>query len=251
MGASMSAVQHDLEMARRGRDATAQQSRMGILAGQIVNAICRHPTMSRAEQTRQLAAPERALSMVQGSEERMAVLEEHIGNLASTLAPLARTDFLTAIANRRALEERLREVLQSANRHGDTGVLAIFDVDRFKEVNVRFGHGGGDEVLRAMAEVLVKNVRTTDFVARIAGDQFAVLLAHTSPREGVYRARRLQTQLRETVVDFDGETVAVEASIGCANYEVGTSLPGLFQRASLALYKQKRSRGLRYTRLAS
>lgn len=224
-----------------------QQTRMGILAGQIVNAICRHPTMSREEQTRQLALLERALTLVKGSEERMAVLEEHIESLTA----LARTDFLTAIPNRRALEERLREILHGANRHGDTGVLVLFDVDRFKDMNDRYGHSAGDELLRALAEVLIQNVRNTDFVARLAGDQFAVLLAHTSPREGVYRARHLQTLMRETTIEVDGDRIAVEASIGCSNYEAGTDLAGLFQRASIALYRQKRSRGLRYSRLAS
>ena len=220
---------------------------MGILAGQIVNAICRHPTMSREEQTRQLALLERALTLVKGSEERMAVLEEHIENLTA----LRRTDFLTAIPNRRALEERLREILHGANRHGDTGVLVLFDVDRFKDMNDRYGHAAGDELLRALAEVLMQNVRNTDFVARLAGDQFAVLLAHTSPREGVYRARHLQTLMRETTIEVDGDRIAVEASIGCSNYEAGTDLAGLFQRASIALYRQKRSRGLRFSRLAS
>jgi diguanylate cyclase (GGDEF)-like protein len=227
--------------------ASVQQNRMGVLAGQIVDAICRHPTMSRQEQTRQLALLERALTLVKGSDERLAVVEEHIDSLTA----LTRTDFLSAIPNRRALEERLREVLRGAGRHGDTGVLALFDVDRFKDLNDRLGHAAGDELLRALAEVLMNNVRTTDFVARLGGDQFAVLLAHTGPREGLYRARRLQTQMRETVIDLDGERIAVEASIGCANYEAGTDLAGLFHRASIALYREKRSRGLRYTRLAS
>ncbi len=220
---------------------------MSVLAGQIVDAICRHPTMTRVEQTRQLALLERALSMVKGSGERMALLEEH----AESLRSLARTDFLTAIPNRRALEEHLREVLNSARRYGDTGVLVLFDVDRFKEVNDRYGHGAGDEVLRALGEVLINNVRTSDFVARLTGDQFAVLLAHTGSREGLYRSRRLQTQLRETMVDVGDDRMGIEASIGCANYDNTTDLGGLFQRASAALYRQKRSRGLRYTRLAS
>ncbi len=226
---------------------SSDPDRIGILARQIVDAICRNPSLSRTEQTRQLALLERALTMVDGADERMAALEEHIDNLRS----LARTDFLTAIPNRRALEERLRVVLQAASRYGDTGVLTLFDVDRFKDVNDRLGHAAGDEVLRVLAEVLMANVRSSDFVARLAGDQFAVLFAHTGSREGLYRARRLQSQLRETIVQLGHETMTIEASIGCANYDAGTGLPGLFQRASIALYRQKRSRGLRYSRLAS
>lgn len=109
----------------------------------------------------------------------------------------------------------------------------------------------GDEALRALGEVLINNVRTSDFVARLTGDQFAILLAHTGSREGLYRSRRLQTQLRETMVDVGDNRMDIEASIGCANYDNTTDLSGLFQRASAALYRQKRSRGLHYTRLAS
>ena len=222
--------------------------RMPQLARRIIDAICRHPTLTRQEQTRHLAVLERALTLAKGSEERLAVLHDQMGVLQS----LSRTDFLTGIPNRRALEDHVRTQLAAANRHGDTGVLALFDLDHFKDVNDRHGHAAGDEVLRWVADVLSRNIRGSDFAARLAADQFAVLFAHTAAREGLYRARRLQSLLRETVVDFDdGDKFAIEASIGAANYGPGADLAGLFHRASIGLFRQKRSRGLRFTRLAS
>ena len=222
------------------------QAQVAKLARQIVDAIAKHPGLDKGEQTRQLSLLERALTLTKGAEQRAAVTQQH----AELLHSLARTDFLTGIANRRALEENLRGVLEAANRHGDSGVLVLFDVDHFKDVNDSFGPAAGDHVLGLIGDALAQNVRGDDLVARLAADQFAALLTHTGPREGLYRARRLQSSLRELPVLFDNGGFVIEASIGVAPYATGTDLPGLFQRASIGLYRQKRSRGLRFQRLA-
>jgi diguanylate cyclase (GGDEF)-like protein len=223
------------------------QAQVAKLARQIIDAIAKHPGLDKSEQTRQLAMLERALTLTKGAEQRRAVTQQH----AELLHSLARTDFLTGLPNRRALEEHTQGMLEAANRHGDSGVLVLFDIDHFKDVNDNFGPTAGDSVLRLVGEVLAQNVRATDLVVRLGADQFAALLAHTGPREGLYRARRLQAILRETPVAFENGGFVIEASIGVAPYTVGTDLPGLFQRASIGLYRQKRSRGLRYQRLAS
>ncbi len=229
-------------------DDTATSVPMSRLARQIVDAICQDPNMSREEQTRQLAVLERALGLVAGAERQIAALKDHIGHLES----LSRTDFLTGVANRRGIEEHIRRVLAAAERHGDTGVLVLLDLDRFKAVNDEHGHAAGDVVLRRVAEVLTQNTRVSDFVARIGGDEFAILLAHTGPREGMYRARRLQTILNETKAEFGMHLFPLEASVGAANYGPGTDPVELMRRADLAMYRQKRGKGLRASvRLAS
>jgi diguanylate cyclase (GGDEF)-like protein len=223
------------------------QAQVAKLARQIIDAIAKHPGLDKSEQTRQLALLERALTLTKGAEQRRAITQQH----AELLHSLARTDFLTGLANRRALEEHTQGMLEAAERHGDSGVLALFDIDHFRDVNDQFGSEAGDSVLHLMGALLAQNVRPGDLVARLAADQFAVLLAHTGPREGLYRARRLQAILRETPVTFENGGFVIEASIGVAPYAAGTDLPNLFQRASIGLYRQKRSRGLRFQRLAS
>ena len=220
---------------------------LGHLARQIVDAVCNNPSMSRTERTRQLALLERALNAVRGADCRIAALETHIEHLES----LSRTDFLTGVANRRGLDDHVRRVVAAAHRHGDTGVLVLIDLDRFKDINDSFGHAAGDTVLKHVARVLGANVRASDFVARLGGDEFAVVLAHTGPAEGMCRARRLQATLTQSPVDVGQHSLRLEASFGSANYGIGTDESDLIRCADVAMYRQKRSRGLRYTRLAS
>jgi len=215
---------------------------VGQLARHIVDSIRNRSDLSKQERTDQLRLLERAIGMVANAERKIEDLEHHIENLES----LSRTDFLTGIANRRGFDETLRRTLAAATRHGDSGVIVLADLDYFKDVNDRHGHDCGDAVLKAVAEVLGNNIRTTDFIARLGGDEFAVILAHTSPREGMCRAKRLQTLLRQSHCEHDRRVIPLQASFGSANYNAKSEFAELLRRADLAMYKDKRSKGLRY-----
>lgn len=92
---------------------------------------------------------------------------------------LARTDSLTGIANSRLFQESVADELERSRRNRSLLTAVYLDVDYFKEVNDRFGHAAGDEVLRVIATALATNIRRTDIVARLGGDEFAMLLPHT------------------------------------------------------------------------
>ena len=204
--------------------------------------------MSREEQARQLALLERALSIVAGAEGGVAAPQDHAGHSESP----SRIDFLTGLANRRGLDEYIRRTLTDAERDGETGVLVLLDLDRFKAINSQHGHAAGDAVLRRVADVITANTRVSDFIARIGGDEFAVLLTHTGPREGMYRARRLHTLLNATVAEFGLHRFPLKASVGAASYGAGTDPAELMGRADLAMFRQQRSKGLRFAvKLAS
>ena len=226
--------------------APALAAHMGQLAHRVVDAIRNHSTLSKKEQTEQLLLLERAIGLVANAERKIETLEHHIEHLES----LSRTDFLTGIANRRGLDEQLQRTLAASRRQGDSGVFVLVDLDYFKEVNDRHGHDSGDAVLQKVAEVLCENVRTTDFVGRLGGDEFAVILAHTSPREGMYRAKRLRALLRQSEAEHKRRRFPLQASFGAANYGEKSEYSELIRRADLAMYKDKRSKGLRYTRVA-
>jgi diguanylate cyclase (GGDEF)-like protein len=102
------------------------------------------------------------------------------------LKELAATDQLTALWNRRAFLEQLDIELERAVRDARPMSVLILDVDHFKPYNDEFGHLAGDEVLRSMARVLTKQARRSDFLARIGGEEFGVLL-HATDREGAVR----------------------------------------------------------------
>ncbi len=151
----------------------------------------------------------------------------------------AATDPLTQIANRRQLETIAATEISRAHRYRWPLTVLLLDLDHFKRVNDLFGHAVGDEVLRAVAEVCRKEVRGHDLVARIGGEEFAVLLPHCDLRGGETMARRLAEQIRDMRVDLlDGAVVTV--SIGIASLlETERTLGPLLQRADRALYRAK------------
>ncbi len=156
------------------------------------------------------------------------------------LDKLARVDALTGLANRRQFEEALSQAMGRTRRSKVPMALMFLDIDHFKAINDRFGHAGGDAVLREFAERLHASVRSTDLVARLAGDEFVILL------EGVSDASQLE-QVADKVLAALRPAISVEdsalqatASIGLTSYEGAPSTPEeLLARADTAMYASK------------
>ena len=152
------------------------------------------------------------------------------------LALLAATDDLTGVWNRRRFREELARELARARRSGDPLSLLLFDLDGFKQVNDRLGHDAGDAVLAAVAGALTGCARTSDGVARIGGDEFAVLLPSTAARQ----ARRLARRLTDAIAAAD-ECRGVSASVGVAT-STGGAEADLLAEADRLLYVAKSAR---------
>jgi diguanylate cyclase (GGDEF)-like protein len=152
---------------------------------------------------------------------------------------LAHHDALTGLPNRMLFTRRLEDTLAGPQPVG----VIVADVDRFKDVNDRFGHGGGDEVLRRVGERLDDCVRSTDTVARLGGDEFGVLLAGADAEEARQVARRIVEAI-EPPLDVDGAHVQVTASLGVAcSSEHGRNYDALLRSADFAMYEAKESGG--------
>ena len=158
----------------------------------------------------------------------------------ASLARQARTDSLTGLANRHAFNEKLAEAL-ARSRHTRMPIALFFlDVDRFKRINDTLGHGAGDEVLKIFARRLEASVRETDTVARLAGDEFVVILEclHT-PAEPQFIARKILATMGRPF-DVAGMPVDVSTSIGIAWQADGSAQPSdLLAMADKALYEAK------------
>jgi diguanylate cyclase (GGDEF)-like protein/PAS domain S-box-containing protein len=165
---------------------------------------------------------------------RMKEIEER-------LTHLARIDSLTGIANRLMFEELLQLAIGRARRNRQPMALAYLDVDNFKAVNDSMGHGGGDTVLKEFASRLVGNVRATDTVARLAGDEFVVIFEQVNdPEEAGRLAAKIVEAIRPSFM-VAGRPLAVSTSIGVALHLCGDQSPAeLVARADGALYAAKR-----------
>ncbi len=154
------------------------------------------------------------------------------------IAHMARHDALTDLPNRTLLRERLTDALKSVHR-GERLAVLYLDLDHFKSVNDTLGHTIGDELLKMVAKRLSNTVREGDTVARVGGDEFAVITSAKNPTETAILARRICEAIRAPY-DLQGHVVIADTSIGIAVApNDGTEPDGLIKNADMALYKAK------------
>ncbi|MBF0154480.1 MAG: GGDEF domain-containing protein [Magnetococcales bacterium] len=150
----------------------------------------------------------------------------------------ARRDHLTGLVNRRVFNERLEQELSKAHRYGTPLALAGLDLDHFKAINDRMGHGEGDDVLCQVARTLSGMVRDTDVLARVGGDEFALILANTD-RDN---ARHLLDRLCQSIAGLGIQAPGAKrlgVSIGLACWEGEESMVAFMNRVDEALYRAK------------
>jgi diguanylate cyclase (GGDEF)-like protein len=190
-----------------------------------------------------LAATLPAVSLLAG---RLTVLRERSRHqrrdLAEALAriqALAMRDELTGLINRRHMLELLEQERQRCVRSGRTFCVAMIDIDRFKEVNDRYGHAAGDEVLQRLAREALSAVRVADVLARWGGDEFVLLLSDARlqlARGGVERVRQ---RIEAVSLRVGEQPLQVTISAGLAEHIAGESVATALARADAALYEAK------------
>jgi len=153
----------------------------------------------------------------------------------------ATRDGLTGAHNRRWFDEAAAAELAFARRHNRPLSLIMVDIDHFKLVNDRYGHPGGDAVLRALGELMTRTVRHEDAVARYGGEEFAILLRDIGLAEAVQCAERVRRAIAEARVEHAGQVIPVTASFGVAAVQGGDgpTPAALVQAADRCLYLAK------------
>jgi diguanylate cyclase (GGDEF)-like protein/PAS domain S-box-containing protein len=159
------------------------------------------------------------------------------------LTELARLDTLTGLPNRLAFNEFLPSAIARAQRAGSAIALLFLDIDRFKAINDTLGHACGDGVLTEYARRLLASVRSTDTVARLAGDEFVVVLENLRTQEAAaVVAQKIIGQVASPSFQIDGRTLEVTTSIGIAflqAVDISVTAEELLARADAALYDAK------------
>ena len=186
---------------------------------------------NRSDAARLAAEVERLEQQLVAARQQLAALEVR-----------ADIDPLTDLPNRRAFERELARSLAYVKRHGTTAALLYLDLDDFKRVNDRHGHAAGDAMLRAVASVLGRHVRDSDVVARIGGDEFALLLWNCDEHNARTKALVLEASIGRTTAVHDGVALGAGASVGAAMLLPLDEPAATIARADRAMYARKAAR---------
>jgi diguanylate cyclase (GGDEF)-like protein len=177
-----------------------------------------------------------AKMLLEQAEQLIATQRQRIAQLEN----LAVTDELTGLTNRRGLMSALRRELAAATRsESANGVLIMCDLNGFKRINDTHGHNAGDAYLRAVATALQAEVRPTDVVARIGGDEFAVLLTRVDGDNGFSRLIKLEQSFHTRALTWGARVLPLSASFGATSYGKDDTPEALLAAADLRLYAQK------------
>jgi two-component system chemotaxis response regulator CheY len=174
---------------------------------------------------------------------RIIELNRELDAKSRKLEEAARTDPLTGLPNRRAIEEWATKQLRGAARHGFRLWVVLGDIDNFKTINDTFGHDAGDIVLKTFAGILKKSTRASDICGRLGGDEFLLVLTHVEEDNIESTVNRFREQFAALSFEFEGRSVNVTASFGVTGFH-GNELRefgALVRQADQMLYEAKRA----------
>lgn len=183
-----------------------------------------------------------ALDMLMNEVQRM---REELGQARSRinyLEKLADEDTLVPIANRRAFVREMSRMIAYAERYGAHTSVLYFDINGFKEINDTHGHAAGDQALQHVATLLADNIRESDIVGRLGGDEFGVILAQAGAESALEKAAMLSSLIESTPFQWEGSSLSLSVSFGAYSFSGGEDAGEALQRADQAMYAQKQSR---------
>lgn len=198
-----------------------------------------------AAQQRAIAKDKISRNLLQQAKENLEeTVERRTAQLVQakeTAELMARIDKLTGVFNRRAFEEQAAAEYTRAKRHGHPLTVILLDIDNFKAINDTYGHKIGDSVLCNVAELAQKGIREIDYLGRIGGEEFAILLPETEVAQATEIAERIRHKMMTTSTNIEGHQIHYTSSFGVAPLESShASLEKALRNADNAMYRSKR-----------
>ena len=175
------------------------------------------------------------------NERALAIVNQRLAKANEELQEQAMYDHLTHVANRRLFRASLDLELMRQPRHQRPLTLALMDLDHFKQINDTYGHDAGDEVLVQFTQRMSQWIRQGDLLARLGGEEFALILPDTPLNVAQHILERLCVKLAEAVTLHQGQAISVTVSIGATEAGEGDSAESLLRRADQATYVAKRN----------
>ena len=175
------------------------------------------------------------LDEVERLQAKVARYEAHVAELDR----LAHRDPLVDLPNRRSFLDNLERLIARIDRYGGQGALLFVDLDGLKAINDRLGHNAGDEALVQVARLLVGIVRRADLVARLAGDEFGILLEHSDELSAWQLALRVIEAVEECEFCTEGVCLPLSVAVGVAVIQPGDAAGDVLARADKEMYRIK------------
>lgn len=223
------AIEAHAERVRRATDVRA----LGDVIGELLRDTRAMQERTAARQREYHEAKARA----EAAEKQIAVLERELITVSDKL----RVDHLTGTLNRRGFEETFARMAATARRDGGPLCLALLDVDNFKQLNDRLGHGVGDHALVHLSKVVRNSIRPSDAIARHGGEEFVILLPDTDLAGAVALMTRLQRELTRQYFLHDNERILITFSAGVTLWRPDEAMDEALKRADAAQYEAKTS----------
>jgi len=159
----------------------------------------------------------------------------------ATLERLADRDPLIPVPNRRAFVRELTRSMAHNDRYGSTSSVVYVDLNDFKEINDTHGHAAGDEALRHVATLLERNIRESDTVGRLGGDEFGIILDETDGEKAREKAESLSATIMETPLEYNGRQIPIRVAIGVYTFSGSEDVGHALAAADRDMYANKKA----------
>jgi diguanylate cyclase len=210
---------------------TKVQTRLDNVAQQL-REFRRKEELRHAEDERRAGALAKEVAKLRGRTDELV-------KLCAEQETRLMVDSLTGVHSRYAYERRLDEEFRRWQRHAQPLSFSIWDIDLFKRINDSYGHEAGDRLLRGVADLFQRNKRGEDFLARIGGEEFVLLLPMTTADAAKSVAEKLRSTVQTAAFRHHGEPVGVTISCGLTEFRPGDTATAVYERADRALYEAK------------
>jgi diguanylate cyclase (GGDEF)-like protein/PAS domain S-box-containing protein len=178
--------------------------------------------------------------VIEQKTKELAEKNQQLEKKISEIESISNVDPLTQVGNRKLFEAMLAKEMLRANRYHHSLALSIFDIDKFKGINDKYGHKIGDDILCAVSRLVKGNIRDIDLLARWGGDEFVIVF----PEQTQHQAHITSEKLRTLICEYHtSNNISITCSFGVAQYQTGDSLTDLFQRVDKLLFISKQQGG--------